>query len=194
MLYRAATVLALREGLTVDQGERIANRIAHGAIAIRPATVADGRLCDVLLDGRDVTTKLRTPAVDLNVSTYSAIPELRSAMLPLQRDFARDQRVILVGRDIASTIFPDAAVKIYLDASVTERARRRWLDLVPHQPDLTVEDVGADLRRRDEIDSSRDVAPLEVAEGAILVHTDGKSIDQVVDEIAYIAEGIWTAA
>jgi len=188
LLYRAATWLALQSGLTVHDGRAIAARIDAGAISIRPASVADGRQSDVFVDGIDVSNSLRTTEIDANVSAYSALPEVRDAMLPLQRTFARTGRVIMVGRDIASVIFPDAAVKIYLDASVQERAHRRWRDLVPTNPSLTVADVEADLIRRDEIDSGRDVAPLEIASGATVVDTDGKSIEQVLNELTEIAE------
>lgn len=191
LLYRAATVLALRDGLGLDEGDRLAERINAGVITIRPPSVRDGRQSDVLLDGVDITPQLRLPAVDRSVSAWSALSQVRKAMLPLQRGFARNQRVIMAGRDIATVVFPDAAVKIYLDASVEERARRRWRELVAKDPSARLEDVEADLRKRDQIDSSRDIAPLEIAAGATVVDTDGKSIDQVVDEIAAIAERQW---
>ncbi len=192
-LYRAATILALREGIPLSEAETVAARVASGAIEIAPPTVADGRNCDVLLDGADITTHLRTPEVDRNVSAWSAVPSIRAAMLPIQRAFARHQRVVMVGRDIASVIFPDAVVKVYLDASLPERARRRHRDLAVTNPDLTVANVEADLQRRDAIDSSRDAAPLEVADGAIVVQTDGKSIEAVVDEVAALADRHWRA-
>jgi cytidylate kinase len=91
-------------------------------------------------------------------------------------------------------VFPEAAVKIYLDASLAERARRRWAELVARGEDLTLEDVENDLRRRDRIDSNRQTAPLQIVEGAAIVETDGKTIDQVVDEVAAIAERAWAEA
>jgi cytidylate kinase len=193
LLYRAATLLALRAGLTLNQGAELARRIRDGAIRIGPPSVADGRTSDVFMNGEDITPLLRTPEIDANVSAWSAIPEVRDAMLPLQRNVAANQRVIMVGRDITSVIFPDAAAKIYLDASVAERARRRWRDLVSSQSDITPEQVEADLVRRDGIDSARDVAPLEMAADAIRVDSDGKSIDEVVAEIEAIARSVWGA-
>lgn len=193
-LYRAVTVLALRDGLEISESDGLAERIANGAIEIAPASVDDGRACDVLLQGADVTTQLRAPEVDRNVSAWSAVPSIRAALLPIQRNFARNRRVVMVGRDIASVIFPDAAVKIYLDASLDERARRRFRDLYDTHPGLTLADVESDLKRRDEIDSSRETAPLEVADGAIVVDTNGKSIEAVVDEVAAIAERRWQPA
>jgi cytidylate kinase len=137
---------------------------------------------------------LRAPEIDANVSAISALPAIRAALMPIQRTFAKDRRVIMVGRDIASVVFPDAGVKIYLDASLGERARRRWLEQVTNEPMLTQAEVEADLRRRDRIDSTRETAPLQVAEDAVVVDTDFKSIDQVVDEVAAIVERAWDAA
>lgn len=170
---------------------RLSTLIDAGAIAIEPPSVRDGRYCDVRLNGEDVTTMLRSPEIDAGVSAIAAAPMIRAALLPLQRGFARDRRLVMVGRDIASVVFPDAAVKIYLDASVSERARRRWKELLERGENVTLEDVEADLRRRDRIDSNRQTAPLQIVEGAEIVQTDGKSIEQVVDEVAAIAERVW---
>jgi cytidylate kinase len=194
LLYRAVTLLAQRLGLTAADEVRLSMLIDAGAVAIRPASVRDGRRLDVLVNGEDVTTMLRAPEIDAGVSAIAALPPVRSALLPIQRTFARDQRVIMVGRDIASVVFPDAAVKIYLDAGPAERARRRWLDLVKSEPMLTQAEVEADLRRRDELDSTRETAPLQLASDATVVETDFKSIEQVVDEIAAIVKRAWSSA
>ena len=188
LLYRAATLLAQQLGLTAADELRLALLIDGGAITIRPASVADGRYCDVLLNGSDVTTMLRTTEIDGGVSAIAAAPAIRAALLPLQRGFARNQRLVMAGRDIASVVFPDALVKIYLDASLPERARRRWAEGLAGDPNLLLADVEADLRRRDEIDSTRKTAPLQVAHDATIVQTDGKTIEQVVDEVASIVE------
>jgi cytidylate kinase len=187
LLYRAATLLAHRLGLTADDEVRLATLVDAGAITIKPLSVRDGRYCDVLLNGQDVTTELRGLEIDAGVSAIAALPMVRTALLPLQRSFSRDRRLVMVGRDIASVVFPNAAVKIYLDASLAERARRRWRELVATDPTVEIEEVEADLRRRDRIDSNRQTAPLQVAEGATVVSTDGKTIEQVVDEVAHIA-------
>lgn len=194
LLYRAATLLAQQLGLTAADELRLALLIDRGAIAIRPASVADGRYCDVLLNGTDVTTMLRTQEIDAGVSAIAAAPAVRAALLPLQRGFARDRRLVMAGRDIASVVFPNALVKIYLDASLPERARRRWAELIATDPDVSLADVEADLRRRDQVDSTRKTAPLHVAHGATVVQTNGKSIEQVVDEVASIVEHAWAAA
>ena len=193
LLYRAATLLSLRLGLTAADELRLATLIDGGAIAIQPPSVDDGRYCDVLLNGEDVTSHLRAAEIDAAVSAIAALPMVRTALLPVQRAFARDRRIVMVGRDIASVVFPNAAVKIYLDAGLSERARRRWLEMAAADPTITREEVEADLRRRDRIDSNRETAPLQIAEGAIVVATEGKSIDEVVDEVAAIAGTRWAA-
>ena len=193
LLYRAATVLANRNGLTSEDGEEIARRIVDGEIQVRQASVADGRLCDISVDGEDVTLQLRTPKIDRQVSAISAVPAVRAALLPLQRRIAATGKVVMVGRDIASIVAPNAGVKIYLNASPEERARRRWLEMSDAGSEVHFENVLADIERRDRIDSSREIAPLSIADGAIVVETDGKSIDDVVDEIAAIVERAWAA-
>ena len=191
VLYRAATVLAIRHNLTATEGMDVAHRIDAGAIRVRQASVADGRLCDVLVDGQDVTPEVRTAEIDRNVSAISAVPAVRAALLPLQRQIAASGKVVMVGRDITSIVTPNAGVKIYLNASPEERARRRWRELTESGSQVRYEDVLADLERRDRIDSSRESSPLAVAEGAIVIETDGKSIDEVVAEIQAIVERTW---
>jgi cytidylate kinase len=193
LLYRAATVLAHRHGLTPGDGIEVARRIEVGAIRVRPASVADGRLCDVLVDGEDVTTELRTAEIDRTVSAISALPAVRASLLPLQRRIAAAGKVVMVGRDITSVVAPNAGVRIYLNASPGERALRRWRELADAGSEIRYEEVLADLERRDRIDSSRETAPLAIADGATIVETDGKSIDDVVDEIVAIVEGAWAA-
>jgi cytidylate kinase len=193
LLYRAATVLANRHHLTPADGDEIARRIEDGAIDVQRATVKDGRLSDLLVDGQDVTTELRTPEIDRQVSAISAVPAVRAALLPLQRRVASSGKVVMVGRDITTIVAPDAGVKIYLNASLEERARRRWRELAGRGVDVELETVLADLRRRDEIDSSRDAAPLSIAADADVIETDGKGIDEVVDEIAGLVERRWAA-
>lgn len=193
LLYRAATILANRHNLTPEDQHEIARRIGQGAIDVRRATIEDGRLCDLLVEGEDVTPELRTPEIDRQVSAISAAPAVRAALLPLQRRIASGGKVVMVGRDITTVVAPDAGVKIYLSASPEERARRRWQELAERGVDADYESVLADLRRRDEIDSSREAAPLSIAPGATVVDTDGKSIDEVVREVAMLVEQAWAA-
>ena len=191
VLYRAATYLAANSGLTVVDEHELAKRIRNGSITLAPPSIADGRTSDAIVNGVDVTPHLRTQSIDQTVSAISALPEVRAALLPVQRAFAAKQRVIMVGRDIATTVFPEAAIKIYLDASLEERARRRWLELGEAGSTLTQAEVLADLGQRDAIDSNRVANPLRVDEGAMIVETDGKSIEAVVDEVAAIVRTVW---
>ena len=189
LLYRAVTFVALRDGIGTDNVDGLTNRIQAGDIAIASGSIPNGQSVDVLVGGTDVTEQLRSPEIDRNVSAYSAIAEIRAALLPIQREFAEHRRVVMVGRDIASVVFPDAGVQIYLDASVQERAERRWKELQRSGSDLSLEDVTADLERRDELDSGRENSPLTKSASAVHVQTDGKSISDVVTEVARIAEG-----
>lgn len=190
LLYRAATVLANRHQLTAADGPAIARLIEQGAIQQIRASVADGRPSDLLVEGRDVTPELRSPEIDRQVSAISAAPAVRSALLPLQRQNASG-KVVMVGRDITTIVAPDAGVKIYLNASAEERARRRWREMHDRGPSPDYDSVLADLRRRDGIDRSRDAAPLTISPDATIVETDGKSIDEVVTEIVELVERTW---
>jgi cytidylate kinase len=176
LLYRAATWLALRRAVAPDQPEQLASL----ADEIHLEADAKGRLARVMVDDDDVTSHVREPAVEAHVSAISRVPELRAALLGRQRDIARPGRVIMAGRDIGSVVLPNADLKIFLNASVEERARRRAEErgLEPDHPDAG--EVLADLRRRDRIDSTRDVAPLRVPSDAIVFTTDGNRFEQTV--------------
>lgn len=191
LLYRAMTVAALDRGIAVDDGAALAAMASELDFSVRPASVADGRPLDVLIDGVDVTPRLRTPVVDRHVSAVSAWPGVRAALLPIQRNLAERGPVVMVGRDIATVVVPDAGVKIYLDASDEERARRRFEEMRARGSALTYDQVLADLKARDAVDSSRELAPLTRDAGATVIDTDGMSIAEVVSKIAEIAEARW---
>lgn len=190
-LYRAATLLALRTGVPVSDGPRLADLIEGSEIDLRPPSAADGRLYDVYVNGEDVTWKLRTAEIDANVSPVSAHPAVREALLDVQRRIARQGRVVMVGRDIGTVVVPDASVKIYLDASPEERAQRRCQELVARGLAVTYDDVLAEIRNRDRIDSERDVAPLLPAANATIVATDGIPADDVVALLAEVVRQAW---
>jgi len=187
-LYRAVTLAAQRTGTPLDDEAALAQLAAGLRIELRPPSVEDGRQVDVLLDGEDVTWAIRTPAVDADVSEVSAHPEVRRVLLDTQRSIANGARVVMVGRDIGTVVAPNAGFKVYLDASVEERARRRLLDLQERDPDATYQTVLEDLRRRDEYDSGRESAPLRAADDAVVVETDGRTIDEIVTELKRAVE------
>jgi cytidylate kinase len=176
LLYRAATWLALRRAVAPDQPEQLASL----ADEIHLEADAKGRLARVMVDDDDVTSHVREPAVEAHVSAISRVPELRAALLGRQRDIARPGRVIMAGRDIGSVVLPNADLKIFLNASLEERARRRAEERGLEADHPEAGEVLADLRRRDRIDSTRDVAPLRVPSDAIVFTTDGNRFEQTV--------------
>lgn len=176
LLYRAVTWLAVERGVAADQVEALV------ALTDEVELAADdrGRLCQVQVDGIDVTDQVHLPAVDRTVSEYSKVPELRSALVPRQRDLAADGGIIMAGRDIGTVILPDADLKIFLSASAEERARRRAAQRDIALDGAEAAGILADLQRRDAIDSGRATAPLRVAEGSLVINTDAISFDESV--------------
>jgi cytidylate kinase len=178
-LYRAVALKGLRAGLPLDDGPRL-------AAAFEDADVRYG-LRDgdpfVTLDGEDVTAELAGGEVAEAASAVSALPDVRAALLPLQRRLAEPPGAVVEGRDIGTVVFPDAAYKFYLDASPAERARRRARDFAAVGKAIAAEEVEKDLEVRDGRDEGRAAAPLKRADDAVYVDTTGMSFDEVVDFI-----------
>jgi cytidylate kinase len=193
-LYRALTLAALRAGIAADDAPRLGDLARTVRIDLLPPSVNDGRLADVLLDGEDVTWAIRDPSVDRAVSAVAGHPSVREALLAQQRRIAERGPVVMVGRDIGTVVVPDAGVKIYLDASAEERARRRCEELAGRGPEPDYETVLADIRRRDASDSSRSNAPLLAAPDAVRVGTDGRSIEEVAAIVGRIVRERWAEA
>jgi len=164
LMYRACTHLALRSGVSVDDTPALERLV--GSVRMDIVVRAEGERLEV--DGEDVTSALRTPEVEAHVSTVAAVPAVRVAMVAQQQRMAEEGRVVMVGRDIGSKVLPDAG-KVYLDASPDERVRRRLAEVAGNQ---TEAEVRANLELRDRTDSEREMSPLEVAEGAVVVVTD----------------------
>jgi cytidylate kinase len=196
LLYRAATWLALRRGISPDEPGGPEALVAL-APEIRLLDVGDGRLARVAVDGVDETIEVHGPDVDVAVSAVSRVPELRAALMERQRSLVDGGRIIMAGRDIGTVVLPDADLKLYLDASVEERARRRTIERRVPPDSAEAVDILAELRRRDRLDSSRPVAPLRIAEDAVIVKTDGNAFEEtvalVVGEIRR-AEAAWAEA
>jgi len=179
VMYRAITWAALQRGVEIAD-EAALTRLAESAVIdLQPPSVSDGRTSDVLLDGQDITWEVRQRQVEAHVSQVSAYPGVRQALGRQQRRIGLRGRVVMVGRDIGTVILPEAEVKIYLEASPEERARRRWLELQQRGEPADYEQILADMRRRDQIDSSRQVAPLRPAPDAFRLNSDGLDADQV---------------
>jgi cytidylate kinase len=180
VMYRAVTWAALDRLHFVDDEERVAVLANQVEIDVRSSSAADGRKCDVVLDGQDITWEIRTPEVEANVSQVSAYLQVRKAMTAQQRKIGQRGQVVMVGRDIGTVVLPEAELKIYLDASVEERARRRYEEICERGKQACYEEILVAMRRRDQIDSTRAIAPLKPAEDAVWMSTDGLSIDQVM--------------
>ncbi|HOL18417.1 MAG TPA: (d)CMP kinase, partial [Bacillota bacterium] len=144
----------------------------------------------VFLDGEDVTAEIRQPHVNAHVSPVSALPEVRRRMVQLQQDIAsRAPGIIMEGRDIASKVMPDADFRFYLDASLEERARRRQKEQRERGLHLSLEEVAAEIKERDRIDSGRDDSPLTIVPGAFVIDTTTRTFDQVVEAILNVVRG-----
>ena len=180
VMYRAVTWAALERGVPIEDEAAVTALAEQLRIDVTPPTSDDGRQYTVLGGGEDITWAIRTPEVNANVSTVSAYPGVRRALVAQQRRVAAGGRVVMVGRDIGTVVLPEARLKIYLDADVEERARRRWREIRTRGNDANYETVLASMRRRDEIDSNRDVSPLRVAEDACVLDTTDLSIDEVL--------------
>ncbi len=191
-LYRAVTLLSIRRGVPGTDGAALASLARSHRIEVLPPSLDDGRQVDVKLDGEDVTWSLRTPEIDARVSEVSAQPEVRQELLGVQRSIADGTRVVMVGRDIGTVVIPQAGVKIYLDASVEERARRRFEELRARGVEAHYDDVLTDLRARDEWDSNREAAPLAIPADATVVQSDGRSVDDIVAEIVALTATAWS--
>jgi len=183
VMYRAVTLAALRELQSVQDEQAVSELAQRVQIDVLPPSVKDGRLFDVLMDSEDVTWAIRQSDVDLNVSQVSAYPVVRQAMTEQQRRIGQRGSVVMVGRDIGTVVFPDAELKIYLDASVEERARRRFDEVRRRGQPASYEDILEAMRRRDHMDSSRALAPLKPADDAIILNTDGLDICEVLQKV-----------
>lgn len=194
VMYRAVTLAAIHAGEDV-LNEAAVTRIAETIqIDVAPPTKDDGRTNDIFIDGEDSTWAIRQAEVDANVSVVAAYPGVREALGKQQRRIGQRGEVVMVGRDIGTVVMPDADLKIYLDASVEERARRRYQECIGRGEETTYDAVLDSMRMRDEIDSNRAVAPLRPADDAIILTSDGKEIEEVFEIVKRIAveAGVFT--
>lgn len=176
-MYRALTWQVLQSGIAVDDEPAVAELVSQCKIAVsgQPQSVA------VSIDGRDVTQEIRSLEVTAQVSTIAAQPAVRKELVRLQQQYGRAGGIVIEGRDIGTNVFPDAEVKIYLTASVQERARRRQQDLKNQgKGDISLDQLEQSIYERDRKDSTRTLAPLRKASDAIELNTDGLSISEVV--------------
>jgi cytidylate kinase len=180
-IYRAVTLAALERGVPVEDAAALTTLARGLDLVVEPAPDPDDPTGYIVrIDGRDVTRRLRGGDVDANVSAVSRHASVRAVLLEMQRAVAAHQGVVMVGRDIGTVVLPDADLKLYLDASAQERARRRYREGLARGEAQRWQDVLAATQARDDRDSGRDVAPLRPAADAVIVSTDGCDLPAVV--------------
>lgn len=174
-LYRLLGLAVDRAGISVDQ----VDKVEHLAKTMQVEFLADG----ITLNGEEVSRAIRTEQAGNAASKVAALPEVRTALLQWQRDYARLPGLVADGRDMGSVVFPDAAVKIFLTASADERAERRYKQLKEKGLDANLPDLIAEIRERDERDQNRSVAPLKAPNGALEIESTALSIDEVLEQV-----------
>ena len=179
IMYRAITWIALQHDMNLRDEAQITELAQKAQIDIRPPSRNDGRSCDVLIGDRDVTWDMRGGEVDANVSVVSAYAGVRRALSEQQRRIGLRGRVVMVGRDIGTVVLPEADLKVYLDASAEERARRRYDEIIARGDKADYEEILQKVIERDRIDSTRAIAPLRPADDAIIIDSDKMGAEQV---------------
>ncbi|MBI3361580.1 MAG: (d)CMP kinase [Chloroflexi bacterium] len=183
VMYRAVTLAALRAGISIRDEAAVSLLAQNIRIDVVPPAVADGRALTVIADGEDVTWAIRSKEVDANVSPVSTYRRVRQVLTEQMRRIGRRGRVVMVGRDIGTVVLPEADLKIYLDATVETRARRRFLENQERGETQTYDEILAAMRERDRIDSSRAIAPLRPADDARIVETTALELEGVVTAV-----------
>ena len=183
VMYRAVTCLALFRSIPINDEAAITDLAEKVLIDFLPPDVDDGRQFTIRVDGRDITWEIRSREVDANVSPVSAYPGVRRAMTAQQRRIGLKGRVVMVGRDIGTVVLPEADLKIYLDATKEERAHRRQLERMERGEPVEYASVLREIERRDQIDSSRSVAPLKQADDAVYIDSTGLTVPEVLARI-----------
>jgi len=188
VMYRAITWSAIHHGIPLKDENKLTKLAQESEIDISPPTQKDGRISDIFVEGLDVTWKIREPEVDKNVSLVSSYRGVRKALSMQQRKIGLRGKVVMVGRDIGTVVLPEADMKIFLEASAEERARRRHLEnlqrdevLEKHQQKVEFQKILDSMIARDRFDSSRDIAPLKAAEDAIMINSDQKDAEEVLE-------------
>src|SRR5262249_14298369 len=185
MMYRAVTWLALKEGMDLTDEEALA-RLAHAA-PIELGQPTEATVATLTIAGKDMTAELRSPEADRTAPPVSRFAAVRRAMVERQRQLALEGRLIMLGRDIGTVVLPDAPVKIYLDASIAERARRRYEELRETGNARLLAEIQAELEQRDEMDRGRHVSPLVAAADAHVIHTSDLTLEEVVEQVLVLA-------
>lgn len=190
VMYRAVTLAALKTDTPVKDEVAVTAIANELDLDVLSPSTDDGRQCDVLMDGEDVTWEIRSPAVDKNVSQVSMYPGVREAMTKRQREIGLRGAVVMVGRDIGTVVLPEAELKIYLEASVEARAKRRYEESLQRGNPVEYDVILEGMRERDRLDSTRTLAPLKPADDAIILDSTKLSIDEVLEKALALAEDV----
>ena len=183
IMYRAITWIALRHDMDLHNEAAITELAQNAQIDIQPPSKDDGRACDVLIGEKDVTWDMRGDDVDANVSIVSAYAGVRKALSDHQRRIGMRGKVVMVGRDIGTVVLPEADIKIYLDASAEERAKRRYEEIIARGEKADYDEILKKVIERDRIDSTRAVAPLRPADNAVIIDSDQMDAAQVFERV-----------
>ncbi|MGYP003396746710 len=183
VMYRAITWLALNRGIDVSEEDAVAALVEKTPIDVAPASTLDGRACDVLVEGKDITWETRAREVEARVSVVAAYPGVRRALSAQQRHIGLRGKIVMVGRDIGTVVLPEADLKIYLDATAQQRATRRYHEILLRGGAAEYEEILAKVIERDRIDSTRDVAPLKAANDAVTIDSDTMDADEVFEKV-----------
>jgi len=183
VMYRAVTWVMLEHGIDVKDEAAVTRLAETVQIDVLSPSKADGRACDVLADGKDITWETRTPEVEAYVSPVSAYRGVRKALATQQRRIGLRGKVVMVGRDIGTVVLPEARLKIYLDATAEERARRRYKEIIDRGVKAEYQAILEGVRMRDEIDSHRAFSPLRAAEDAVVIDSDNMNADEVFAKV-----------
>lgn len=186
-MYRALTLKAIKKNIDLTDSGALIDLAKNTKIHLE--TNKNFEL-SVKIDGKDVSEEIRTPFITNSVKHVACIAGVRREMVNLQRRAASEKGAVLEGRDIGTVVFPDADVKIYLDASIDERVKRRYKELIVKTPDIAIEEVKKDVAARDKSDEERSVGPLKKADDAILIDTTKLTIPEVVDKILGVVKAV----
>ena len=180
-MYRALTYKVITRGIVTEERQGIIDTAAKTRILLKGAKV--------FLDGEDVTHEIRSLLVDKKVSEVASIPEVRKCMIEMQRQMADKGGIVMDGRDVGTSVLPEARFKFFLTATLEERAKRRFQDLVAENPKITLQQVKDEMERRDLLDSTRGCSPLKAADDAVVIDTTCRDIEAVLNEIIGIMGG-----
>jgi len=188
IMYRAVTWIALKRGISIDDEPAVTRLAEDALITVERPHIEDGRQSTVRVDGEDITWEIRKPEVDAAVSPVSAYRGVREALTLQQRRIGQQGRIVMVGRDIGTVVLPEADLKIFMDATPEERARRRFEEMRGRGQKPRFRSVLAAIRNRDRYDSERDIAPLSKADDAIYLDTTNLSIEAVLEKALHLVE------